>query len=579
MAIRKKRAPSKRKTPGTTEDPDSADIVDEYFRNLYSMACMKARDEITRRIEEAEKSISDGKVIDLKKLLNDINEEIIIRVMIEKAMEEGSTTERLASKPINHITIEVGARLRPLMDPEKGFRLKEICSSVRQHIAIKLGIVIPEVKLCENHQLKPNTCVVKIREIEAAAAELMPGHILALGSDDKLNKLEGMRTTDPIHGLSGIWITPEQSSTAEHLDCKIFDVESVIAMLLTEVVLARAADLLGRMEVLALIDNLRKTHPAVVDDLIPEQISLREVHRVLQNLVRERVPVRDLETILETIADNVHISKDPEVLCEYARVALSRIICKEYMNNEGVINVITIEPMIEQIICKAILRTEERTFLALDPNMGQEILMSIGQAVNEVENRGLQPVILCAPQIRPAVKCLTDRCFPRLAVLSWNDIAKNVNVTSAGMVSIDIRNDQNEETNNTVKPAVKDTDALVLDNRLENWLASYIFDNNGKPEIKLDDAAEEILIKAIGRQFGKLEVWDGWKIILCSMNLYKVIKWSVWGRLLLETLKERFPMLSFSVKDESIESSRYNIIGIVSLDDDKSSEAIEEGVD
>ena len=151
------------------------------------------------------------------------------------------------------------------------------------------------MKLSENHQLKPNTYVIKIREIEAAAGELMLNHLMAVGPEEKLNCLRGRRTVEPIHGLSGIWISPNQRSNAELLGCKIFDVESVIAMLLTEVDLAHAADLLGRMEVLELIDNIRKTHPAVVNGLIPEQISLREVQRVLQNLVRERVPVRDLE--------------------------------------------------------------------------------------------------------------------------------------------------------------------------------------------------------------------------------------------------------------------------------------------
>jgi len=136
------------------------------------------------------------------------------------------------------------------------------------------------------------------------------------------------------------------------------------------------------------------------------------------------------------VADNVHMSKDPEVLTECVRVALSRVICKEYMNNEGVINVITLDPQIEQIVAQSIQRTEMGSFLALDPNMGQEILMSIGQEVGKLQERGLQPIILCAPQIRPALKRLTDRSFPNLVVLSWNEIAPKVNVNSVGMVSI-----------------------------------------------------------------------------------------------------------------------------------------------
>ncbi|MGV8120472.1 MAG: FHIPEP family type III secretion protein [Candidatus Xenobiia bacterium LiM19] len=554
MAVSKKRAPAKPKKPVTIQEPYSAGIVDEYLRNLYGMACAKARDEIAQKMEEAEKLISEGEKVELKKLFNGISEDIILRVMIEKAMEDSVTTEHLVPKPINPIAIEVGADLRPLMDPEKGFRLKEICSSVRRHIAITLGIVIPEVKLSENPQLKPNTCIVKIREIETAAAELMPGHILALGSEDKLNKLEGMRTTDPIHGLSGIWISPEQSSTAEHLGCKIFDIESIIAMQLTEVVLACAADLLGGMEVLELIENLRKTHPAVVNSLIPEQISLREVQRVLQNLLRERVSVWDLVTILETIADNVNMSKDPEVLCECARVALSKAICREYMNNEGVINVITMDPWLEVNVAQAIQRTEMGTFLALGPDTGKEILTTIGEEAGRMSERGLQPIILCAPQIRRALKRLTERSFPNLIVLSWNEIADNVNINSVGLASIDI-------------PSIN---VLAMDVKLERWLSSHVIEINRKLEIKLDDVDEEILIKAIDRQFGMLENTEGPKIILCSLNIYSVITWSLWGRLLRETLKERFPGIYFSVKDNYIwYSSRYNIVGIVSLDEEQ----------
>ncbi|MGV8120083.1 MAG: FHIPEP family type III secretion protein [Candidatus Xenobiia bacterium LiM19] len=576
MAVRKKRSPAKPKRPVIKNGPDSADIMDEYLRNLYATACAKARNEIAQKMEEAEKLVLDGEKIDLRKLFNDINEEIVLRVMIEKAMENSDTTERLVPKPINPIAIEVGAGLRPLMDPKEGFRLKEICSSVRRHIVIELGIVIPEVKIGENLQLKPNKYVVKIREIEAAAGELMLNHLMAIGPEEKLNCLRGRRTVEPIHGLSGIWISPNQRSNAELLGCTIFDTESVIAMLLTEVELAHASDLLGRMEVLELIDNIRRTHPAVVNDFIPDQISLREVHRVLQNLLRERVSVRDLVTILETIADNVNMSKDPEVLTECVRVALSKVICREYMNNEGVINVITLDPQIEQIVAQSIQRTEMGSFLALDPSMGQEILMSIGQEVGKLQERGLQPIILCAPQIRPALKRLTDRAFPNLVVLSWNEIAPKVNVNSVGTVSIDIPATQREEKDNTSVSVMKDIDVLVLDVMLERWLSSHIVKISGKLELKLDDAAEEILIRAIGRQFRKLESTDGPKTILCSMNIYRVIKWSIWGRLLLETLKERFPMISFTIRKESVEYSRYNIVGTVSLDEDLSPEGFEE---
>jgi flagellar biosynthesis protein FlhA len=216
----------------------------------------------------------------------------------------------------------------------------------------------------------------------------------------------------------------------------LFDPVSVIATQLTEVVRGHASELLGRQEVQALVDAIKKTHPAVVKELVPDQLPLGDVQKILQNLVRERVSIRDLVTILETIADNVHMTKDSEVLTECVRVSLSRVICKEYMNNEGIVNVITLDPQIEQLVLQSIQRTDMGSFLALDPNSGQSILTAIGNEVNKLQERGLQPIVLCAPQIRPSFRRLTDRSFPNLVVLSWNEIAPRVNVNSVGMVSL-----------------------------------------------------------------------------------------------------------------------------------------------
>jgi len=368
------------------------------------------------------------------------NKKVEVQVQTQQQETKKAETKKPESvvqlMQVDPISLEVGRGLLSLVDPNQGAKLLERVTSIRRHVALELGIVVPGVRFRDNLQLKPNAYVVKIKEIEVATGEVMVNQFLAIGPEDKLKNLRGTKTVDPTYGMPGVWISPEQRGDAERLGCMIFDPVSVIATQLTEVVRTHAADLLGRQEVQALVDTIKKTHPAVVKDLVPDQISLGEVQKVLQNLVRERVSVRDLVTILETVADNVHMSKDPEVLTECVRVALSRVICKEYMNNEGVINVITLDPQIEQIVAQSIQRTEMGSFLALDPNMGQEILMSIGQEVGKLQERGLQPIILCAPQIRPALKRLTDRSFPNLVVLSWNEIAPKVNVNSVGMVSI-----------------------------------------------------------------------------------------------------------------------------------------------
>lgn len=366
-----------------------------------------------------------------------------VEVAVQETNKQEQQKQEQTKKPesvvqlmqVDPISLEVGRGLLSLVDPNQGAKLLERVTSIRRHIALELGIVVPGVRFRDNLQLKPNAYSVKIKEIEVATGEVMVNQFLAIGPEDKLKSLRGTKTLDPTYGMPGVWISPEQRGEAERLGCMIFDPVSVIATQLTEVVRTHAADLLGRQEVQALVDTVKKTHPAVVKELIPDQVSLGEVQKIVQNLVKERVSIRDLVTILETIADNVHMTKDTEVLTECVRVQLARSICKEYMNNEGVINVITLDPQIEQMVAQSIQRTEMGSFLALDPNIGQAILQALGQEVQKLQDRGLQPIVLCAPQIRPAIKKLTDRSFPNLVVLSWNEIAPRVNVNPVGMVT------------------------------------------------------------------------------------------------------------------------------------------------
>ncbi|MBQ7502518.1 flagellar biosynthesis protein FlhA [bacterium] len=335
---------------------------------------------------------------------------------------------------VDPISLEVGRGLLSLVDPNQGAKLLDRVTSIRRHIALELGIVVPGVRFRDNLQLKPNAYVIKIKEIEVAQGEVQVNQFLAIGPEDKLKNLRGTKTVDPTYGMPGVWISPEQRGDAERLGCMIFDPVSVIATQLTEVVRSHASEMLGRQEVQALIDTVKKTHPAVVKEVIPDALNLGEVQKVLQNLVKERVSVRDLVSILETMGDNVHITKDPEMLTEFCRVSLSRVICKDYCNNDGTINVITLDPQIEKMVQGAIQRSDIGSFLTLDPNIGQEILQAISNQANILQDRGLQPILLVAPQIRPAMRKLTERSFPNLVVLSWNEIAPKINVNSVGMV-------------------------------------------------------------------------------------------------------------------------------------------------
>lgn len=366
-------------------------------------------------------------------------EAVVVTQQEEKKQAEEATKrpETVVSlMQVDPLSVEVGRALLPLVDPNQGAKLLERVTSIRRHIAMEMGIVVPGVRFRDNLQLKPNGYVIKIKDIEVAEGEVMMGNFLAIGPENQLRNLRGTKTTDPTYGMPGVWISPEQRGEAERLGCMIFDPVSVIATQITEIIRLHAAELIGRQEVQALIDTVKKTHPAVVKDLVPETISLGEVQKVLQNLVRERVSIRDLVTILETLADYVHMTKDPDLLTEYVRQSLSRVICREYTNNEGMINVFTLDPQIEQVVSQSVQRTEFGSFLTLDPEVGQEILRAIGSEIKKLADRGLQPIVLCNPQVRLYLKRLTERNFPNLIILSFNEIPAKVQIQSIGMVSL-----------------------------------------------------------------------------------------------------------------------------------------------
>ena len=328
---------------------------------------------------------------------------------------------------VDPIALEVGRGLLSLVDPGQGSKLLERVTSIRRHIAMELGLLVPGVRFRDNLQLKPNVYVINIRELEVARGEIHVNQFLAIGPEEKLKSLRGARTVDPTYAMPAVWISPEQRGDAERLGCMIFDPVSVVATHLTETIRKYGYELLGRQEVQAMLDTVKKTHPAVVKDVVPEAISLGDLQRVLQNLVKERVSVRDLVRILEALSDHTQVTKDPDLLTEFVRARLAAAICKDYVDNEETINVITLEPLIEQ----AVQRSQH-----LEPHAGQEILQAISVQVRVLEERGRQPILLTSPLVRPLLRKLTERSFPNLVLLSWNEIAPRVHVQSVAMVSL-----------------------------------------------------------------------------------------------------------------------------------------------
>ncbi|HTX58806.1 MAG TPA: flagellar biosynthesis protein FlhA, partial [Verrucomicrobiae bacterium] len=329
--------------------------------------------------------------------------------------------------------LEIGFGLIPLVDVNQGGDLLERITLIRRHSARDLGIVVPPIRVRDNLQLRPNAYVVKIYGLEVAQAEVMVSRLLAMNPGTATAPLDGIATTEPAFGLPALWIPDSARAEAEMAGYTVIDPTSVIATHLTEIIKSHAPDLLGRQETSALLDNVKSHYPVVVEELMPSLLTVGEIQRVLQNLLRERIPVRNLVLILETLADAARVSKDIDFLTEKVRAALSRHISAEYAEN-GLLSVITVDPRLEALLAEAVRRGED-AYALLDPNTVARVYTSLTRQIAVAQNSGLQPIVLCSPSVRVALKRLTERAAPQLVVLSYSEIPPGLRVESIGQIS------------------------------------------------------------------------------------------------------------------------------------------------
>jgi len=255
-------------------------------------------------------------------------------------------------------------------------------------------------------------------------------------SDLVSEPMNGVETTEPAFGLPGLWIEESQRHEAQHRNYTVVEPSSVMSTYLTELIRRHADELLTRQETNRLIDHLRERAPKLVEEVIPEILKPGEVQRVLQALLRERVPVRDLETILETIGDWASRTKDSEILTEYARNALARTLCHQNKSDDGKIHCVTLDPALEELIGKSLQRTDQGTHLAMPPNLQTRIVDAVGVEVEKAAPavQGKSPLVLCPPRIRPWLRKMIEGKLPSIAVMSYNEIVRGVEVESHGMV-------------------------------------------------------------------------------------------------------------------------------------------------
>ncbi len=348
--------------------------------------------------------------------------------------EEAKKPEHVLSLvQVDPLEIELGYNLIPLVDAKQGGDLLDRIVMIRRQCALELGFIVPPVRLRDNMQLNPKTYVVKVKGVEVARGELMLDHLLALGPEVQA-KLDGIKAQEPTFGLPALWIPTHKREEAELAGFTAVDPTSVIATHLTEIIKNYAHELLSRQDVQNLLDHVKKSYAAVVNELYPELLSLGEIQKVLGNLLREKVSIRDLVTILETLADYARLTKDCDLLTEYVRQALGRQITGQYLEDHT-LYVLTLDPEVEQILKEGIQKTEHGSYLAIDPQMLQQILDQLRSMVQKMMETGHQPVVLCPPGVRLYFKRLTERVLPGLVVLSFNELQPNIQVESVGMVS------------------------------------------------------------------------------------------------------------------------------------------------
>jgi len=353
----------------------------------------------------------------------------------EAGAAEESADQASAIRPLDVLELEVGYGLVPMVDAAQDGELLERIRSIRRQYAQKLGFVVPPIHIHDNLQLRPYEYNLLIRGAKVGGSELT-GQYLAMDSGAVTGNLPGVSTREPVFGLPSVWISAESRDEAQVMGYTVVDSTTVVATHISEIVKRHAHELVGRQELQQLLDNLAVTAPKVVDELIPSQMNLGTLLRVIKNLLKEGVSIRDLRSILETLADYAQLTKDPDVLTEFVRQALGRFIVDQYKLDDDMLCLVTLGRDVEDVIADAIQPSDQGSYLAIEPNTAQMIISAIRAMADRFSPSGAQPVLLASPSIRRHVRKLVERFIPHMAVLSHNEIPQNVKIQSLGVVSL-----------------------------------------------------------------------------------------------------------------------------------------------
>jgi flagellar biosynthesis protein FlhA len=342
---------------------------------------------------------------------------------------------------VDPLEIELGYALLCLADPKQGGDLLDRVTAARRQIATELGMIVPPIRVRDNLRLRVgNQYVFRMRGQEIGGSELMPGQFLALEGGGEVQPLPGTPTQDPAFGVPAVWIAANQRKMAEVSGYTVVDPINILVTHLMEQLRRHASEILSRQDVQSLVDNVRRSSPAVVDELVPGLMSLGQVQKVLQILLRDRVSIRDLTSILEALSDAAASTRDPEVLAEHVRFRLSRQLTHQYVEADGRLYCMTLHPTVEQTLMDNLRRNDVGTQITLDPITQQRLGSAIRRQAERMAAAGHLPLLMCAPRLRSAIRPLIERSVPTLIVLSYAEITAGIAVESLGMVMLSDEN-------------------------------------------------------------------------------------------------------------------------------------------
>ena len=354
----------------------------------------------------------------------------------EKAAQVPVQEKVEALLPLDTMELEIGYELIPLVDAAQNGELLDRIKSIRRQFALEYGFIVPPLHIRDNLQLKPNEYSVLIKGVKVASGEIYMNHYLAMDPGTGVEPIPGIRTVEPTFGLPALWISEANRDRAKSAGYTVVDVATVLTTHVKEVIRGHAQELLGRQEVSGLLDNYKATAPKVVEELVPNVLTLGQVQKVLQGLLRENVSIRDLGTILETLADWGHVTKDTDVLTEYARQALARPISNQYMNAEGKLPVLTLSRKLEDMIGESIKQTQHGSYLAMEPSAAQRLIDTLKKEMEKFSLLNYQPIVMVSPAVRMHLRRLTERFVSNLVVLSHNEVIPSAEIETLGVVNI-----------------------------------------------------------------------------------------------------------------------------------------------